>query len=283
MNTSLLVRSATLCALCLLAMAVGGTLSKAASADPPDATPGTSSATAKSKPRADKQKPTSKKRDDWAKERADFKKKLKAWKNDKKYRGCRYQAPQKFLVRSSFIKNNQLQPAAHKRAVKYRAEEYGSIPNFDLEQYAAAGVAEQVTSMRFMGLPIQIHERLEPALICVEKRIHKQCTKKGETYTAKGIGGLRVGNTYRGGEISNHLFGIAIDIDTGRNPCCGCVDPWPDHPLCKKPAKSVFERTSLTRCWIDSFEKYGFYWLGRDTLQDTMHFEFLGDPDRILP
>jgi len=31
-------------------------------------------------------------------------------------------------------------------------------------------------------------------------------------------------------------------------------------------------------CWVEVFESYGFYWLGRDKLQDTMHFEFLGDP-----
>ena len=27
---------------------------------------------------------------------------------------------------------------------------------------------------------------------------------------------------------------------------------------------------------------YGFYWLGHDALEDTMHFEFLGDPEQIL-
>ena len=38
--------------------------------------------------------------------------------------------------------------------------------------------------------------------------------------------------------------------------------------------------TALPKCWIDAFEHYGFYWLGRDPdLRDTMHFEFLGDPE----
>jgi hypothetical protein len=46
----------------------------------------------------------------------------------------------------------------------------------------------------------------------------------------------------------------------------------------------VFERTALPRCWIDAFERFGFYWLGRDPgLRDTMHFEFLGDPELIAP
>jgi hypothetical protein len=38
---------------------------------------------------------------------------------------------------------------------------------------------------------------------------------------------------------------------------------------------------SMPECWIRQFERYGFYWLGRDELEDTMHFEFLGDPDQV--
>ena len=41
------------------------------------------------------------------------------------------------------------------------------------------------------------------------------------------------------------------------------------------------ERAALPACWIKSFERFGFHWLGRDALEDTMHFEFLGDPERI--
>jgi len=80
--------------------------------------------------------------------------------------------------------------------------------------------------------------------------------------------------------VSNHLFGIAIDIDPDRNPCCGCVEPWPSHPACKAAKKDPYEMSELPRCWVQAFERYGFYWLGRDQLHDTMHFEFLGDPDR---
>ena len=32
---------------------------------------------------------------------------------------------------------------------------------------------------------------------------------------------------------------------------------------------------------MHAFERYGFYWLGHDVLMDTMHYEFLGDPDKI--
>ena len=68
-------------------------------------------------------------------------------------------------------------------------------------------------------------------------------------YVPNAVGGFRLGNTYRGGEVSNHLFGIAIDIDPERNPCCGCVDPWPSHPLCKVAGASIYEKTSLPKCW----------------------------------
>jgi hypothetical protein len=33
---------------------------------------------------------------------------------------------------------------------------------------------------------------------------------------------------------------------------------------------------------VNAFTKFGFYWLGEDPMQDTMHFEFLGDPDTIV-
>jgi hypothetical protein len=38
----------------------------------------------------------------------------------------------------------------------------------------------------------------------------------------------------------------------------------------------------MPECWVHAFERYGFYWLGHDVLRDTMHFEFLGDPARIV-
>ena len=38
---------------------------------------------------------------------------------------------------------------------------------------------------------------------------------------------------------------------------------------------------AMPKSWVDTFERFGFYWLGHDVLQDTMHFEFLGDPDKV--
>ena len=194
--------------------------------------------------------------------------------------GCRVHSAQRFLERDSFVKHRLLQPTAHQKAVRWRVVHYGHVPGMGQEQWNSEKAISHATVIRFMGLPLRVHEKIVPPLRCVEERIRATCTSKRSRYVPKAIGGFRESNTYRGGEVSNHLFGIAVDIDPDRNPCCGCVEPWPEHALCKIDAKSVFERTALPKCWVESFERYGFYWLGRDTLRDTMHFEYLGNPDK---
>lgn len=193
--------------------------------------------------------------------------------------GCRVQAPQKFLERRSFLHGGVLDTKKQGGAVRYFAEKYGNVDDEATSRWNAKGALSQAKPVHFMGLPISVHAKIAPALACVEKRIAKTCTGSSR-YTPQAIGGFRSANTYRGAEISNHLFGIAMDIDPEKNPCCGCVDPWPNNPVCKN-AGPVFKRTALPKCWIKSFERFGFDWLGHDKLEDTMHFEFLGDPDRI--
>lgn len=194
--------------------------------------------------------------------------------------GCRVQKPQKFLERPSFVIKGTLDGSKQIKAVRYLAEHYGNVGDEVTTRLNAQSARAQAKTVQFMGLPVSIHEKIAPALACVEKRIRKSC-RGASSYTPRAVGGFRGSNTYRGAEISNHLFGIAIDIDPDRNPCCGCVDPWPSHPLCKAKTSNVYERTALPKCWIRSFERFGFYWLGHDELEDTMHFEFLGDPDKI--
>ncbi|MCC6216098.1 MAG: M15 family metallopeptidase [Polyangiaceae bacterium] len=196
-----------------------------------------------------------------------------------KARSCKPQRAKRFLERTSFVKGGALDAEAHGQALRWRVERYGHVPGApyeDLNERSAASFAKPV---RFLGLPIVVHEKMAPALACVETRIRATCKGKGKAYVPKAIGGLRAANTYRGGEVSNHLFGLAIDIDPPRNPCCGCVAPWRDHALCKKPrTKSVWDRTALTPCWVAAFERHGFHWLAKDPLEDTMHFEYLGEP-----
>jgi hypothetical protein len=193
--------------------------------------------------------------------------------------GCRVQAPQKFLERRSFMqKGGVLDVPKQQKALRYLAEHYGNAGG-DTVRLNPRAALTQAKGVRFMGLPLSVHTKIAPALACVEKRIEKTCTGASH-YKPRAVGGFRGSNTYRGIEVSNHLFGVAIDIDPDKNPCCGCVDPWPNNPLCKKEG-SVWVRTAMPKCWIRSFEHFGFDWLGHDSLEDTMHFEFLGDPDRI--
>ncbi|WP_063796416.1 M15 family metallopeptidase [Chondromyces crocatus] len=194
--------------------------------------------------------------------------------------GCRVQKPQAFLQRKSFVIGGMLDGTKQTKAVRYLSEHYGYVDEKLTAAWSSESALGQAKSVRFMGLPISVHARIAPALSCVEKRIQQTCRGKS-AYTPRAIGGFRGANTYRGGEVSNHLFGIAIDIDPDRNPCCGCVDPWPSHPLCKLKVRNAQERMAMPSCWVKAFERFGFYWLGDDTLEDTMHFEFLGDPDKI--
>ncbi len=210
--------------------------------------------------------------------------KAKRKKKKKRFRGvCRLQRAKSFLKRGRFVVKGQLKPARHRKALKWRIKRYGRLNGVPFEKLNPKSAFSHAKQTRFMGLSILVHEKIAPALTCVEKRIKKTCNAKSRRYSAKAIGGFRQENSIRGGEVSNHLFGIAVDIDPARNPCCGCVAPWPDHPSCKKETKKVIDKAGLTQCWVNAFERYGFYWLGRDALEDTMHFEFLGDPDRIIP
>ena len=103
----------------------------------------------------------------------------------------------------------------------------------------------------------------------------KQCDKL--PYHPKRLSGIRSKNSFRGWEFSNHLWGIAIDLDPRDNTCCKCVAKWRAHP---KYRRCPPDRMKMPVCFIEVFEKYGFRWLGwpEDGLEDTMHFEFLSDP-----
>ena len=189
---------------------------------------------------------------------------------------CNDQAPQDFLIRGNFLKQSD----GNERAIQYRTDQYGYFKGFGHAPPGAQPPSAQVVSTTFMGLPVRMHRKVVPALACVEAEIARSCAE--HPYTAQALAGVRFRNTYRGGEITNHIYGIAIDVDPARNTCCGCVPPWNDAPACKRPGKNEYDHMDMPECWVHAFERFGFYWLGHDRLRDTMHFEFLGDPDRIV-
>jgi hypothetical protein len=188
---------------------------------------------------------------------------------------CNDQAPQDFLVRGNFLKA----PDGNRRAIQYRTDQYGYFKGFGRPAADARSPSAYVVETTFMGLKVKMHRKVVPALACVEEEIKRSCAE--HPYVAHALAGIRYKNTYRGGEVTNHAYGIAIDVDPAINTCCGCVPPWNDAPRCKRPAKTEYDRMAMPECWVHAFERFGFYWLGHDVLRDTMHFEFLGDPDRI--
>jgi hypothetical protein len=188
---------------------------------------------------------------------------------------CNEQAPQDFLIRSNFLKEKD----GNQRAIQWRTDHYGWFRGFGHPGADAQSPSASVVDTTFMGLPVKMHRKVVPALKCVEEDIKLTCAD--HPYTAHALAGIRFKNTYRGGEVTNHIFGIAIDIDPAINTCCGCVPPWNGAPACHRPAKTEYDRMAMPECWVHAFERYGFYWLGHDVLKDTMHYEFLGDPDHI--
>jgi hypothetical protein len=172
------------------------------------------------------------------------------------------------------------EPSGNARAIQYRTDTYGYFKGYGRPGADAKPPSASVVTTTFMGLPVRMHRKVVPALACVEAEIRASCAE--HPYTPHALAGIRYKNTYRGGEVTNHAYGIAIDVDPAINTCCGCVPPWNDAPACHRVAKTEYDRMAMPECWVHAFERYGFYWLGHDVLRDTMHYEFLGDPERIL-
>lgn len=201
---------------------------------------------------------------------------------------CRQQQPLVFLVRQNQILGPKAsaEERAHARealleANRYRTLHYGYFPGFGSPSDNANPPKHYAVWTRFFGIRVLVNQKIVPALACVETALQRECADTG--YKPQRVTGLRERNTYHDFEVSNHVYGIAIDIDSDKNPCCNCVRPWSDNPLCARHVDSIFDRMAMPRCWVSVFERYGFYWLGHDVLGDSMHFEFLGDPDQIAP
>lgn len=198
---------------------------------------------------------------------------------------CNQQAPQQFLVDAHFDSFFAAggKPSEWKqvldRAVRYRTEQYGYVKGYGKKAWNVSTPTDQAQLVTFFGVSVSIHRRIAPALSCVEAAIRESCA--GEPYQPYVLSGLRKRNTYVSGEISNHVYGIALDVDPLRNPCCGCIGSWSKSERCQNE-KTKFQRMEMPRCWVTQFERFGFYWLGHDKIEDTMHFEFLADPSQIL-
>jgi hypothetical protein len=198
---------------------------------------------------------------------------------------CNEQAPQEFLVSAHYNGRPLANTGALRewkeavaRSIRYRTEQYGYYSGFGSYAWNKKPLHTQMHTVKFFGLPVRLHERVIPALRCVETALRSDCAQF--PYKPRALSGRRESNTYLDGDVSNHVYGIAIDIDPLQNPCCNCIEPWKSSPRCQGK-KSDLERMDMPECWIKVFERFGFYWLGHDALKDTMHFEFLGDPEQV--
>ena len=203
------------------------------------------------------------------------------------------QEPQEFLKRSHYrypgCKGKEC-GKRHQDVHEYRTRNYGRFKKVGKASWNDKTPKDYSQKTTFMGIKVTLNKRIIPAVKCVELELQTQCQecvksseypnecKKKFPYKPKRLSGQRYRNSFKGSEVSNHVYGIALDLDPSKNTCCGCVAKWRAHPMCKKKLE-VHERMIMPVCWVDIFEKYGFYWLGHDRLQDTMHFEFLGKPE----
>jgi len=197
---------------------------------------------------------------------------------------CNEQAPQAFLVNAHFDSFNATSGTAREwkqisdKAIRYRTEQYGYVKGFGEAAWNASPPADQARVVAFFGVGVAVHRRIAPALSCVETAIRARCGD--HAYQPYVLSGLRKRNTYVNGEASNHVYGIALDVDPTRNPCCGCIGEWQASERCQND-KNKFQRMDMPTCWVTQFERLGFYWLGHAKIEDTMHFEFLADPSQI--
>src|SRR5262249_45677245 len=136
--------------------------------------------------------------------------------------GCNEQAPQQFLVDAHFDSHFALGAERRREwanvlsaAVRYRTEQYGYVAGFGSKEWNSRSVAEQLRTVSFFGVPVRIHERIADALGCAEARIRLRCAD--QPYQPTILSGARIRNTYLNGEVSNHVYGIAIDVDPVRN------------------------------------------------------------------
>lgn len=198
---------------------------------------------------------------------------------------CNEQTAQPFLIKAHFDSFNATGGSAREwkevldKAVRYRTEQYGYVKGFGDKAWNESTPTDQASAVTFFGVSVSIHRRIVPALACVETAIRAECA--AQPYQPYVLSGLRKRNTYLNGEASNHVYGIALDVDPKRNPCCGCIGEWGASERCQNE-KTKFQRMDMPSCWVTQFERFGFYWLGHSKIEDTMHFEFLADPSQIV-
>jgi len=129
----------------------------------------------------------------------------------------------------------------------------------------ALEVESQLQKVPFMGVDVQIHRLVIPALACVEQDI-KNC-EEGRNYKYRNVESYNwQGLEDQPDVLSTSSFGISLNINLDSNP----------------NAQNGQLITDMPQCVVSAFKKYGFKW-GGDFQPDKTpaHFEFMADPRMI--
>lgn len=140
---------------------------------------------------------------------------------------CNTQEPLPYLIRENWstrasMDRDELRARRdiHQKAIRFRTETYGFFRGFGLPEWNARTPAQNAVNLRLFDRPIRLNQRVVPAARCAEQEIARTCR---DDYQPRRLSGLREQNTYHNGEVSNHVYGIAIDLDPQQNTCCNCV------------------------------------------------------------
>ena len=97
------------------------------------------------------------------------------------------------------------------KAVRYRTEQYGHFPGFGRPEWNPHPPMHYARRVDFFGRRTRLHERILPAVACAEAEIRRTCG--AFPYQPRRLSGIRDRNTYHNGEVSNHVYGIALDVE----------------------------------------------------------------------
>lgn len=130
---------------------------------------------------------------------------------------------------------------------------------------SAAGVAyrkKNIVTITVAGISLSVHKGVAPLF----KAAINECAAKGRRFDKVKDDWGYAHRYIRGSKtnMSNHSYGLAIDLDATRNPLTEDGKIHTDMPA-----------------WVVAvFAKYGFFWGGSYSgkRKDPMHFEFLGTP-----
>ena len=129
-----------------------------------------------------------------------------------------------------------------------------------------------LTTVAFFDYAVTLHPKVAACLEAVERDLIDQ----GTTYRIKEIGSYREERADR--PYFFHQYGGAIDINPRTNP--QCLEDLDDG----REGVGNTDRCGLDRPydlpdeWIETFERYGFYWGGNFSEgKDYMHFEWHGE------